>query len=226
MYRCFAPALIALALAAPAAAESRSLANFRAVDAEDRMTVTMAIGDSYAVEVSGADAQRVRTRVQGQTLHIDDARRPWFGRSPRLDAHVRIIAPAFEGVSASRGAQVVANLAGGRCDDLSAAASMGGSAQVTGAECNTVSSSASMGGEVRIAGACRAHETSAAMGGYVRADELTCETVDASASMGGEINAFASQAYNASASMGGDIDVQGGGQARDVASTMGGSVRR
>ncbi|HJS80580.1 MAG TPA: DUF2807 domain-containing protein [Vitreimonas sp.] len=225
MKRLIAPALIALALAAPAAAENRGLSGFRAVDAEDRITVTIAVGDSYAVDVTGSDAGRVRTRVDGRTLYIEDARRPLFGRSPRLDAHVRITAPAIESVSAARGAQLAANLAGGSCDDFSAAAAMGGAANVSGAQCNAVNTAASMGGEVRIAGACRSHDASASMGGYVRADELQCETVDASASMGGEVNAFASQTYDASASMGGAVDIAGGGHSSGSSTAMGGSIR-
>jgi len=224
MNRLFAPALIAVALAAPAGAETRALSGFRAVDAEDRLTVSVSVGSEYAVEITGADASRIRTRVDGRTLYIEDSRRPLFGRSPRLDAAVRVTAPAIEGVAASRGAQLSANLAGAQCIDFSAAASMGGEANVTGAECDAVSSSASMGGEVRIAGACRAHAASASMGGYVRADELVCLTVNASASMGGDVRAHASQSYDASASMGGAINVAGEARARQTAASMGGAI--
>jgi hypothetical protein len=224
MKRLIAPALIAAALAAPAAAENRALSGFSAIDAEDRINVTIALGDSFAVEVTGSDAERIRTRVDGRTLYIEDARRPLFGRSPRLDANIRITAPSIESVSASRGAQLAANLSGGACDDFTAAASMGGSASVTGAQCNAVSTSASMGAEVRIAGACRTHDISASMGAYVRANEMQCATVDASASMGGDVRAFASQAYDASASMGGSIDIDGGGRATDTSAAMGGSI--
>lgn len=225
MRRLLAPALIALALAAPAAAETRALSGFRAVDAEDRLVVTIDIGDAYAVDVSGSDAGRVRTRVDGRTLYIEDARRPWFGRSPRLDAQVRITAPSIESVAASRGAEVRANLTGGACDEFTAAAAMGGETTVSGATCNAVSSSAAMGGAVRLAGSCRSHEVSASMGGYVRADEMQCETVDASASMGGDIRAFASRTYDASAAMGGAINVAGGGQGSDTSAALGGSIR-
>jgi len=224
MYRFVAPALLALALAAPAAAETRALSGFRAIQAEDRLAVTVTAGEAYAVEVTGEDADRIRTRIEGRTLHIEDARRPWFGRSPRLDAQVRVSAPAIESVAASRGAELSANLAGASCDDFSAVAAMGGETIVTSARCNTVSSTAAMGGLVRIAGACRAHDISAAMGASVRADELACETVDASAAMGGEIRAFASRSYDASAAMGGDVRVAGGGSAGDTSTTMGGSI--
>jgi hypothetical protein len=225
MHRPLAPALIALTLAVPVAhAETRNLSGFDNVNAADRLTVAVAIGDGYRVEVTGSDAERIRTRIDGDTLRIEDSRRPWFGLSPRLDAHVRVTMPAVDGVAAARGAELVASLAGGSCIDFSVAAAMGGTAHVTGAQCDDVDASAAMGGEVTIEGACRELDVSAAMGGYVRAEDLQCATVDASASMGGDIRAFASQHYDASAAMGGAINVAGGANANDTSSVMGGEI--
>ncbi len=224
MKRFIVSGLLALASASAAAADVRTLSGFTAIDAEDRLTVTVSVGDRHAVEVTGSDADRVRTRVDGRTLYIEDARRPWFGRSPRLDAHVQVTAPAVDALSAARGAQLTADLADHPCTDLIVGASMGGSVNVAGARCNTVSSSASMGGDLRIAGACHRHDVSASMGAYVRSDDLQCETVDASASMGGDIRAFASRSYDATASMGGSINVAGGAGGRDISTSMGGSV--
>jgi hypothetical protein len=225
MKRLVAPALIFVALAAPAGAETRNLSGFRSVSAADRLTVEVSIGEAYAVEVTGSDASRIRTTIENDTLRIRDDDRPWFGASPRLDAHVRVTVPALEAVSAARGAELTAALAGSPCNDFEASAAMGGTTHITGAQCDDVSASAAMGGEVRLEGACRELSASAAMGGVVRADDLQCVTVDASASMGGDIRAFASQRYEASAAMGGAINVAGGGNAEDTSSVMGGSIR-
>lgn len=225
MKRLIAPALISLALAAPAAAEMRSVSGFHAVKAEDGVTVEVAVGPSATVVVTGSDANRIRTRVNDEgRLLIEDSRRPLFGRTERLDAHVRVTAPAFDAISASRGAELTANLTGGACDDLSLAATMGGTATISGVRCDDVDSAASMGGELRVAGACNDHDVSAGMGGYVRAEELVCETVDASSSMGGDIRAYANRTYEASASMGGAINVSGNADARDTSAVMGGSI--
>lgn len=224
MKRLIAPALIALALAGPATAETRAASGFRSVKAEDGVTVDVTVGPSATVDVTGSDANRIRTRVSDGRLHIEDLRRPLFGRTVRLDAHVRVTAPAYDAISASRGADLTANLTGGACNDLSLAASMGGSANISGVRCDGVSSAASMGGELRVAGACNTHDVSASMGGYVRAEDLACETVDASASMGGDIRAHANRTYEASASMGGAINVSGGANARDTAAVLGGSI--
>lgn len=224
MKRLIAPALIALVMSTPAGAETRAVSGFRSVQAEDGVTVTVAAGPSATVDVTGSHANRVRTRVSDGRLHIEDSRRPLFGRTVRPDAHVRVTAPAYEAISASRGAELSANLAGAACNDLSLAATMGASANISGVRCDDVSSAASMGGELRVAGSCNEHDASASMGGYVRAEELACETVDASASMGGDVRAFASRSYDASAAMGGAINVSGDASARDTSAVMGGSI--
>lgn len=224
MHRFIAPALFAAMIAAPAAAEMRDLSGFDEIHASDRIRVEVTVGGAYSVEVTGADANRVRTRLDGDELRISDARRPWFGRTPELDALVRVTTPELEGVAASRGAELNANLSDAPCVGFSAAAAMGGAATVDGLRCEDVDASAAMGGIVRLAGACRSLDVSAAMGGMVRADGLECELVDASAAMGGEIRAFASQSYDASAAMGGAVNVGGGARSSDRSAVMGGSI--
>jgi hypothetical protein len=218
-----AAALLAGAFAGIAYAETRSLSGFTHVNAADRITVDVAVGETFSVEVTGADAERVRTRIDGRTLRISDANRPWFGRSPRIDATVRVTAPRIEGVAASRGAQLTAALSG-ECDDLSASAAMGGSARVSGVACRSVDASAAMGGELELAGSCEALSVSAAMGGAVGADQLQCRTVDASAAMGGMIDAYASERYDASAAMGGAISFSGDAGRGETSAAMGGSI--
>lgn len=223
MHRFIAPALV-VALATSAAAEMRNVSGFDEVHASDRIKVEVSVGPSYSVEVTGADADRVRTRVEEGELRISDARRPWFGRVPDLDARVRVTAPEVEGVSAARGAELHASLSGASCRSFSAAAAMGGEATVDAMQCDDVDASAAMGGIVRLTGACRMLDVSAAMGGQVQADRLECQLVDASAAMGGDIEAFASQSYDASAAMGGAVNIGGGAHPSDRSAVMGGSV--
>ena len=215
--------LAACALAGAAHAETRNVSGFTEVNAADRITVEVSVGEAYSVQVTGSDAARVRTRLDGRTLRITDKDRPWFGASRELDATVRITAPRIDGVAASRGAEVSAALAG-RCGDFSAAAAMGGAANVSGVNCSAVSASASMGGTLQLAGACNDLTVSASMGGDIRAGDLQCRTVDASASMGGALRVHASESYDASAAMGGAIDVAGAARRGDTSAAMGGSI--
>lgn len=218
-------ALAALALAGAAYAETRNVSGFTEVNAADRISVVVSVGEAYSVQVTGSDAARVRTQRDGRKLRITDRNRPWFGASHELDATVRITAPRIDGVAASRGAEVSATLAG-QCGDFSAAATMGGIANVSGVNCAAVNASASMGGVLELAGACNDLSVSASMGGDIRASELQCRTVDASASMGGMLRVYASERYDASAAMGGVIDVGGAAQRGDTSAAMGGSISR
>ncbi|MGE0742235.1 MAG: DUF2807 domain-containing protein [Hyphomonadaceae bacterium] len=204
MHRTFAPALIALAAlaAGPAAAETRALSGFDGVAVRDRIEVEVATGQSFRVEVSGPDAARVRTRVEDGTLDISRANRSWFGNNGRIDATVRVTAPAIDSLAAARGAEIRAT--GIRADDMSLAAAMGG--------------------DIRIDGSCRTLDAAVSMGGMVRADEFQCEDADIAASMGGEARVYASRRFEAAASMGGAVNVAGGGARGDVATSMGGLV--
>jgi len=197
-----APALVALALAS-ASAETRNLSGFDSVNVADRIRVEVVMGASHSVNVTGADANRVRTRVGDDTLYITEANRPWFGGNRRVNALVRVTMPAVEGLSAARGAEV----------------------RATGIRSSAMSLAASMGGELSIDGECRTLSASASMGGAIRADDFHCADADISASMGGEARVYASNRFDVAASMGGAVNVAGEGQRGDVATSMGGALR-
>jgi hypothetical protein len=210
-----------LALAPAAGADTRAVSSFNAINASGRFDVSVAVGDRYEVIVTGADAARIRTRVEGETLKIEPAHRPWFG-NPRYDARISVTVPTLSGVAAARGAEMVAR-AGGACTEFGAAAAMGATLRVTELACPVVNVASAMGGAVSLSGECETVEIAAAMGGTVDADALRCRQVDATAAMGGDVQAFASQSYDASASMGGNIEISGGGTG-DRSTAMGGAV--
>jgi hypothetical protein len=209
------------AVALPANAETRNATGFETVKASGDFDVEIAVGENYRVDVSGADAARIRTRVVDGELRIEPARRSWFGE-PRYDARINVTLPRFEGVAAARGATVRAT-AGGECADFSAVAAMGADLEVNGLQCDSVNATAAMGAELRLAGQCGTLDASAAMGAELNARALQCRTVDASAAMGAEVAAYASASYDASAAMGGDISVAGGGTG-DRSTALGGAV--
>jgi len=110
--RTFALAAIgALALTGAAAAETRALSGFNGVAAADPIRVEIATGSAYAVEVTGGDAARVATQVEGDTLRIFQRNRPWFGGGRRLDASVRITMPEIDAISAAHFACWLGHLA-------------------------------------------------------------------------------------------------------------------
>lgn len=222
MMRLIPPMLLALALATPAAAETRAVSGFSAISINDRVEVQIVIGPAYSVEVTGRDAGRIRTQVEGRTLRIRDANRPWFGETPDLDARIRITAPSIATIAAARGADVEAAI--NTCADLDVSAAMGASARVNAANCQNIDASASMGGDLRIEGACQTLSASASMGGLIDAGAMRCATVDASASMGGDVQVYASRSFDASAAMGGAINVEGEATSRHASTSLGGSI--
>lgn len=194
-------AVLALAMAASASAETRNLRGFNSIGASDQMRVEISVGGDYAVEVTGADADRVRTRVEDGALLIDQRNRPWFG-SRHLNAVVRVSVPELESIAAARGVEVSAR----------------------GVESERFDIAAAMGAEVRVSGTCGVLDATAAMGASIRADELHCRVADVSAAMGGSARVYASETYEGSASMGGSIDISGDGASRGRSTAMGGSI--
>lgn len=191
------------ALVGSAHAETRNLSNFTGVSAADRIRVEVSVGEAYRVDVSGSDSERVSTRIDDDgTLVIRRTNRPIWGGTPPIDATVRITMPAVENLASSRGAELTA-------------------ANVTA---ENLRLAAAMGGELRVSGTCGSADVAVSMGGTIRAQGLECRDADIAASMGGDARVFASNRYDAAASMGGSVNVSGGGQRGEIATSMGGSV--
>jgi hypothetical protein len=203
--RKFILASVALAaLAGAASAETRDISGFTEVSAADRIEVEVSIGDRYSVQVTGADADKVTTRVDDGRLIIRRTNRPFWGGTPAIDATVRVTAPQIDSLASSRGAEL----------------------RATGLNARSMSLAAAMGGTLHAEGACTNLDASAAMGGSIRAEDLRCETADISAAMGGDARVYASNHFDASAAMGGSVNVAGGADGGDINTTMGGSVDR
>lgn len=191
----------AMLVAGPAVAETRNLRGFDAVGVQDQIRVEIEVGGAYSVEVTGRDAARVLTEVEGGALKIRQRNRPWFG-SNRLDATVRVTMPELESVAAARGAELTA----------------------TGVEAINFEIAAAMGAQVQVSGTCRTLDVAAAMGAVVRAEALVCETADVAAAMGGTARVYASESYEGAASMGGTINISGEGASRGHSTAMGGTI--
>jgi len=196
-----ASVIAALAMAAPASGEMRNLTGFTSVQAQDNIVVEVRAGPQYAVEVTGPEANRIITRLDGSQLKISERNRPWFGRDRRINALIRVTAPNVSGLAAAKGATL--NAFDITADDMSLAAAMGG--------------------ELRVTGTCHAVDVAAAMGGIVRAQDFHCVTADISAAMGGEARVFATRTFDATAAMGGMVNIAGGAHG-DTTAVMGGQV--
>lgn len=100
-----AASALVLATAGVAHAEVRNLSGFTQVSASAGTDVEVTVGGAFRVEVTGRDADRIITRVSGDTLIVEPVRGfSWRGRQ----ANIRVSMPRAEGFSASSGSDLVA----------------------------------------------------------------------------------------------------------------------
>ena len=197
-----AAAAAAFLLAAPASAQTMNLSGVDAVSASGRMRVLVSTGETSSVSITGADAALVRAEVEGNTLRINPASRPFLGNEPRLDAVIHIQLRRLGGLRASRGMIL----------------------QASSARTDALSIESSTGAEIEVSGTCSTLRARAATGGQIDAGRLLCESGRATASMGGEAEVYFSRAVSAAASFGGDVTVRGDPRSREVSRSFGGSV--
>lgn len=195
--------VIALLAASAASAEPRNLSGFTQVHASAGVRVDIAIGQSFAVDVTGRDAGRIVTRVEDGVLIIEPVRN-WGFQWGRRDARVRVSMPRVDGLQASSGAVI--------------------SSQGLNAEAITLE--ASSGANLTVAGACASFDVDASSGAVIRAAELRCQDGVVDVSSGASAHVFASNRLNVDASSGGDVVVHGGAGYGDVDLSSGGSLRR
>src|SRR5262245_20172782 len=130
---------LAIAGVGPAFAESRDLSGFTRVEASAATDVTVTVGPNFSVDVSGPGANRVTTRVVGDTLVV--GRESGFSWRPQ-HAEVRVTMPRVEGLSASSAADLVA----------------------TGVDGGDVDLDASSAADLRVSGSCGAFNAEASSG--------------------------------------------------------------
>lgn len=184
-----------------ASAETRNLQGFVGVGAEGQFHVVVAIADRYSVEVSGPDAAKIDTHIEGNALKIKGSGWHWFGEQ-RYNANVQVTLPRLEAIDAARGADVT----------------------VAGVNSDHISLNAAMGGEIHASGVCQSLSANAAMGGAIEAAGLDCSNADVHAAMGGDARVHARDTLSAAAAMGGEIRVSGNPPQRSTREAMGGDV--
>lgn len=194
-------ALVAV-MAGTAAAEPRNASGFTRVHASAATNVEVTVGQGFSVDVSGPGADRVITRVSGQTLIVERPRGFHFGPAPR--ALVRVSMPRADGLEASSAAELTA----------------------TGVNGGNLALGASSAGTLRVSGRCATFEADSSSGGDLRAQDLHCENGNVEASSGGGARVFASGRLNVDASSGGHVIAYGNSNIGNVDLSSGGTLRR
>lgn len=194
---------IAVAAAGTAFAEPRDLSGFTKVDASAGTDVTVAVGPDFSVDVSGPGADRLITRVSGDSLIIE-RRTNWFSWGPSPRADVRVTMPRVDGLSASSGAELVA----------------------TNVNADTIALETSSGADLRVSGRCGTFTADASSGSDLDAEALRCENGSVDVSSGADARVFASGRLNVDASSGAGVVVYGDPGLGNVDLSSGGSMRR
>jgi len=191
-----------VATAGVAQAETRNLSGFTGVNASAGTDVEVMVGGAFRVEVTGRDAERIVTRVAGDTLMVHPVR-GWSWRGPR-NAHVRITMPHVSSLSASSGADLVA----------------------TGVDGGAIALSSSSGADLRVSGACDSFEADASSGADIHAAELRCESGSVDVSSGADARVYASGRLDVDASSGGGVVAHGNPGIGSISMSSGGTLRR
>jgi hypothetical protein len=202
MTRLLVPAILALAMAAPAAAETRNLSGFTKVSASAGFDVDVTVGQGFRVDVTGPGADRTVTRVQGDTLIVEPTPGMHWGRRPEV--RVSVTMPSVTGLSTSSGADIRAR----------------------GVNAEVITLEASSGSDLEVSGTCRSVEAEVSSGADIDAGDLRCQSGSARASSGADVHVNVSGQLDVRASSGGDVHVAGGASIGDVSLSSGGSVHR
>jgi hypothetical protein len=195
-------AAMVLASAGAAHAETRPLSGFTKVEAQAGTDVEVTVGGGFSVDVTGRDAQRIVTRVAGDTLIVEPAR-GWSWRGPR-DANVRVTMPRVDGLSASSGADLTA----------------------TGVNGGAIELESSSGADLRVSGSCASFTADASSGSDIDAENLRCENGSVDVSSGADVRVYASGRLDVDASSGGGVRAYGNPGLGDIDLSSGGSFRR
>lgn len=192
---------VALLAAGSAQADTRNLAGFTKVEANAGTDVEVTVGAAFRVEVTGRDADRIITRIVGDTLVVEPQRGfSWRGRQ----ANIRVSMPSVDGLSASSGADLVA----------------------TGVNAQNLALDSSSGADLRVSGACATFNADASSGADIHAQNLRCENGNVDASSGGGARVFASGRLDVDASSGGSVVAYGNPGIGNIDLSSGGSLRR
>lgn len=194
--------VMVLASAGLANAETRNVSGFTRVSARAGTDVQVTVGSGYQVEVTGRDAARITTRVDGDTLIVEPVR-GWSWRGGR-NANVLVTLPRVDALEASSGSDLVA----------------------TGLNAGAVSLSSSSGADLRVSGTCASFEADASSGSDLHAQELRCENGSVDVSSGADARVYASGRLDVDASSGGGVVAFGNPGIGNVSLSSGGSLRR
>jgi Putative auto-transporter adhesin, head GIN domain len=220
--RLITASIIALALSAPAFAETKtySFGNFDKLDISAGYEVIFTQSPQRSVAIESEDFSRITAKESGSTLVID---RPENTRM-RGKVHdiVRISAPDLKRVELNAGVKF--RVDGLKVDNLDLDVNAGVEADFQRVTARTIRLDANAGVEIELAGSCETLHVDATAGVDIDASNLHCKSANVEAGVGSSVRVHTLESVIADAGLGASIVVAGAPKNVDKHVSLGGSV--
>jgi hypothetical protein len=224
MLKLIAASAIAMALSAPAFAETRSydFKTFTKLDISAAYEVIFTQSNQRSVTIESDDFSKITATQSGDTLTIgrpDDTRM----MNKRTRDIVRISAPDLERAELNAGVKFLVD--GLQVDTLDLDINAGVEADFRRVNAKDIRIDANAGVNVDLEGACETLRIEASAGVDVDASGLRCKSADVDAGVGSSVKVHSIDRVKADAGLGASIVVAGAPKDVDKHVSLGGSVR-
>jgi hypothetical protein len=220
--RLLAASSLAIALAAPAFAETRTydFRNFKKLDISAGYEVIFTQSNQTSVTIESDNFDRIIAKQTGDTVKI--SRPENTNIRGRVHDVVRISAPDLERAELNAGVKFSAD--GLQVDNLDLDINAGVEADFRRITARTIRLDANAGVKVKLGGECETLDVEASAGVNVDASDLRCKSADVDAGVGSSVGVHAVERIVADAGMGASVRVAGSPKDVQKHVSLGGSV--
>jgi len=222
MLRLIAASSIAIALASPAFAETRTydFRNFNKLDISAGYEVIFTQSNQTSVTIESDNFDRITAKQTGDTIKI--GRPDNTNIRGRVHDIVRISAPDLERAELNAGVKF--RVDGLQVDNLDLDINAGVKANFSGLNARSIRLDANAGVEIELDGGCDTLTVDAAAGVEIDASGLRCKTANVDASVGSSVSVHTLERIVADAGMGASIRVSGSPKDVQKHAALGGSI--
>jgi hypothetical protein len=220
--RLIAASSLAIALAAPAFAETRTydFRNFNKLDISAGYEVIFTQSNQTSVTIESDNFDRITAKQTGDTIKI--GRPDNTNIRGRVHDTVRISAPDLERAELNAGVKF--RVDGLEVDNLDLDINAGVKANFNRLNARSIRLDANAGVEIELDGGCETLTVDAAAGVEINASGLRCKTANVDASVGSSVSVHTLERIVAEAGMGASIRVAGSPKDIQKHAALGGSV--
>jgi hypothetical protein len=222
MLKLIAASSLALALAAPAFAETRTydFRNFKKIDISAGYEVIFTQSPQTSVTIESDNFNRITAKQTGDTIKIGRPENTTI--RGRVHDVVRISAPDLE--QAKLNAGVKFRVDGLQVDNLDLDINAGVEADFIRVNARNITLDANAGVEVKLDGGCEMLNIDASAGVEIDASDLRCKSANVDAGVGSSVRVHTVERIVADAGMGASIRVAGSPKEVQKHASLGGSV--